>query len=134
MTFQTTVLTIAIVLLIICLIFIGVMLHNNKYSAKFPPVSSSCPDYWVDLGPGGAGGSKSMCVPPGYVDPSTGKTVSPPIPGYGADDGACKQPRYVDESGTMSSSELCDSFRWAKRCGYSWNGVTNSEQACAKNN
>jgi len=50
MAFQKVVLTIATVLLIICLIFIGVMLYQSKYSAKFPPVKGGCPDYWVNLG------------------------------------------------------------------------------------
>ena len=134
MTFQKTVLTIAIVLLIICLIFIGAMLYSSKYSAKFPPVNSACPDYWVDLGPSKENGNKSMCVPPGYVNPETGQPVSPPIPGYGSDDGSCRQPQYVDGSAKMSSSELCDNSRWAKKCNYSWNGVTNDPNACNKSN
>jgi hypothetical protein len=109
-------------------------LYNSKYSAKFPPVSSACPDYWVDLGPNNDHGNKNMCVPPGYVNPTTGESVSQPIPGYGSDDGACRQPRYVDGSANMSSSELCDNSRWAKKCNYSWNGVSNDPHACDKTN
>tara|TARA_A100001015_G_scaffold313624_1_gene421277 strand:+ start:655 stop:1059 length:405 start_codon:yes stop_codon:yes gene_type:complete len=130
MTFQKTVLTIAIVLLIICLIFIGVMMYNSKYSAKFPPVTSSCPDYWVDLGSTSENEDRSMCVPPGFIDPKTGKQVTPEIPGYGSNDGSCKQPKYIDNSGTMTSDELCDNSRWAKKCNLSWGGVTNNSDAC----
>ena len=125
MTFQKVVLTISIVLLILCLIFIGVMLYQSKYSAKFPPVTGACPDYWVNLGPQKDHNGMSMCVPPGFVDPDTGKKVSPAIAGYGSQ---CKEPKYVASS--PSNSEICDLTRWAKKCNLSWDGVTNSHTVC----
>ena len=134
MAFQKIVLTIAIVLLIICLIIIGVMLYNSKYTAKFPPVTGSCPDYWVNLGPNKDHDNKNMCVPPGYIDPKTGKEVSPAINGYGAPDASCNQPKYMANSGEMSSGELCENSRWAKKCGYSWGGVSGNANACKNSN
>jgi len=134
MAFQKIVLTVSIVLLIICLIFIGVMLYNSKYTAKFPPVTGSCPDYWVNLGPNKQHGNKTMCVPPGFINPETGKEVSPAIDGYGSPDSACQQPKYMPSSEGMSSGELCDNSRWAKKCGYSWDGVANNSDACKKSN
>lgn len=48
-TFQSIVLIIAIVLLIICLIIIGVSLANSKKNQVWPPMIGQCPDYWIDL-------------------------------------------------------------------------------------
>jgi len=52
MTFQTTTMIIATVVLIICLIIIGYMLNKNKYNSQYPPVISECPDYWLDRSDG----------------------------------------------------------------------------------
>ena len=50
--------TVAIVLLVLCLIFIGVSLYNSKYNTQFPPVVADCPDYWLDM----SEGDGSRCV------------------------------------------------------------------------
>ena len=68
MSFQRIVIIVATILLIICLVFIGAIMYNNTYNAKFPPVTGTCPDYWVDVG-GDAGGGhkgKTHCVAPGH--------------------------------------------------------------------
>jgi hypothetical protein len=44
--FYIIVLGIAIVLLIIILAFIGVGMKNNGGGGPWPPVESTCPDYW----------------------------------------------------------------------------------------
>lgn len=66
-SFQKTVVTIAVIILIICLILIGIALHNHNAKAAFPPVVSTCPDYWIVDGDGncnppsgGSGCSQSM--------------------------------------------------------------------------
>ena len=46
--FQKTVLTVAIVIFIILMIFIAVALYQNKYKLGYPPVISECPDYWLN--------------------------------------------------------------------------------------
>jgi len=46
-SFQKTVVIIAVIILIICLILIGIALHNHNAKAAFPPVVSTCPDYWT---------------------------------------------------------------------------------------
>ena len=46
--FQKIVLTIAIVVFIILMIFIATVLYNSKFDVKFPPNVSQCPDYWID--------------------------------------------------------------------------------------
>ena len=46
MTFQKTVLYIAVILLILSLSIIGFMLYKSKNSVKYPPELSVCPDFW----------------------------------------------------------------------------------------
>ena len=61
-SFQKTVVIIAVIILIICLILIGIALHNHNAKAAFPPVVSTCPDYWtVD--------SSGNCNPPSGDNP-----------------------------------------------------------------
>lgn len=57
-SFQKTVVIIAVIILIICLILIGIALHNHNAKAAFPPVVSTCPDYWT------VDSSGSGCNPP----------------------------------------------------------------------
>jgi hypothetical protein len=46
MTFQKTVLIIALVLLILSLVIVGVLIKSAATTAKFPPEVSTCPDYF----------------------------------------------------------------------------------------
>ena len=135
MTFQKTVIIVATVLLICCLIFIGVSLYQSKYSAQFPPVTGTCPDYWVDVGAGKDLGSdkkgKTHCVAPGYSN--DGKDISPPIHGYGNNTGNCKS-KWVSSKEPLSQSDVCDYKKWANKCNVSWDGVTNNPAACNKEN
>jgi hypothetical protein len=45
-TFQKTVLTISIVVLIFSLIILGLFLAKSLFEDSYPPVISDCPDYW----------------------------------------------------------------------------------------
>ena len=44
MNFQSIVLTIAVVLLIICMILIGIALAKSKNTQQWPPLIGDCPD------------------------------------------------------------------------------------------
>jgi len=55
LTFQTTVLIIAIAILIFSLVVIGFMLKRSYKAQKWPPNLGSCPDYWDVSG--------NMCIP-----------------------------------------------------------------------
>ena len=46
-SFQTIVIIIAVVLLIIALAFIGVSLKNSQSNTTWPPLVADCPDYWT---------------------------------------------------------------------------------------
>lgn len=49
MSFNTLVLQIATIILIICLVMIGWGIYNsvNGKNANFPPVIADCPDFWT---------------------------------------------------------------------------------------
>ena len=47
--FQSTILSIAIIMLLLSLIFIGTSLKRSRANQTWPPIIASCPDYWVDL-------------------------------------------------------------------------------------
>ena len=49
MNFQKKVIIFFVVLLLIIMIFLGVTMSNNKATnIPWPPIISSCPDYWID--------------------------------------------------------------------------------------
>jgi hypothetical protein len=107
-TFQTIVMSIAIILLIITLIIIGVSIYNTKSIVRFPPVSADCPDYWLDE----SNGNASKCV--------NSKNL-----------GSCNV-KTMDFSTSMWSGNvgLCNKAKWAKACDLTWDGVTNSSVDC----
>ena len=49
MSFQKSVLMIAVVFLIVFLVLIGVALNNSSSDSEWPPIIGNCPDFWVDL-------------------------------------------------------------------------------------
>ena len=73
MSFQTTVLIVAFVVLIIFLTIIGLSIRSAVQNGEFPPEFGQCPDYWktsnnsnglsctnVKRLPSGAGGCDTM--------------------------------------------------------------------------
>ena len=126
MSFQKNVIMVAIILLIVSLIFIGAMLYNSEYNARFPPVTGTCPDYWVDVGADPNGNKKGMthCIAPGHAL-KDGKTITPPIYGYGLDTPECKS-KWVLPNDPLDKSTTCEYKTWADKCKVSWDGVTNT--------
>lgn len=116
MSFQNVVLVIAVILLILCLIIFGVSLYNKKYHEVFPPVQSTCPDYWVEET---NSANEKICVNDkglGNSDCQSRMDFSnPPFTG-------------------SKSKILCAKEQWAKKCGLTWDGVTNNPDACSSKN
>jgi len=46
MTFQSTVIVIAEVILVISIVIIGINLYRQKANVAYPPIIADCPDYW----------------------------------------------------------------------------------------
>jgi len=53
MTFQKTVLTVALVLFLILMVVIAAMMTSSKKTEIFPPEIGECPDYWEKTLSGG---------------------------------------------------------------------------------
>jgi len=107
MSFQKIVITIAIILLILTLVFIGYALSKSKAEAVWPPMIGDCPDYWIDLSGNGA-----KCV-------NTHSLGTCNIPTAGEDNS-------MDFSAPVFSgaNSSCAKYTWAKNCGVTWDGLT----------
>jgi hypothetical protein len=114
-SFQTIVVVIAILLLIVCLVFIGITLVKTKNDAagQWPPIVGECPDYWVDTS-----GNGSNCVNVRNLGTCTsgGNGVSPAGKQHIAMNFTVAP--YVGGGGT------CAKYTWANSCGVTWDGIT----------
>jgi len=111
--FQSIVLTIAIILLIVTLVLIGIALSKSKYANGWPPVTGDCPDYWVDLSGNGAAcyNSKNLGVQ------NCSKTTY---------NGTYKDEKVMDFTTAAFTGDngACTKATWANKCGVSWDGIT----------
>ena len=105
--FQKIVLTIAVILLIVALVFIGISLGQAKANEVWPPIVGECPDYWVDLSGNGA-----MCI-------NTHSLGTCNIPT--ADD---KNSMDFSVNPFSGSDGTCAKYTWANGCGVTWDGIT----------
>ena len=103
MSFETFVVSIAIITLIALLTWIGYTMYNHEHSAQFPPVSSVCPDYWKSE----KIGNKQKCVN---------------VKGLGK----CPGPLDLSNTRFIGSHGFCNKETWARQCGVTWNGITNA--------
>jgi hypothetical protein len=107
MNFQSIILTIAIIGLIILLVVIGYSLSKSTSTIVWPPIVGSCPDYWMDLK-----GNGEQC----YNVKSLGK---------------CNLPG-TNEQNTMNfnvspfngDTGTCSKYTWANNCSVTWDGIT----------
>ena len=112
-SFQTKVVGVACVVLIIMLSLIGYLLANSKTQDKtWPPTIAVCPDYWED-----ATGTGKHCTNPhnlGRCDVSSAGS-------NGVDLTAFTKPAMRCQAGKAFRDE----------CNLSWDGITNDDNACA---
>lgn len=107
MNFQISLLIVAIIVLTIILIFIGMALSKSKQDIDWPPIVGNCPDYWIDLETNG-----KAC----YNTHRLGKCNLPE-----KDD---KNTKDFDTPPFNSSEGLCAKYKWATKCGVTWDGIT----------
>ena len=108
-TFQTITMTVAGIILIVCLAVMGVFMYRARYTMKFPPVAAECPDYWLDMSDGD--GSKGVNAK--NLGSCNTKEVNFNIPALQGTTGTCLK------------------ARWARLCDLTWDGITNDANACA---
>ena len=105
--FQKTVLIVAIVTFILCLILIGISLNNAK-NQSWPPIVPSCPDYWTVDG----SGNTAKCI-------NIQNLGTCPV---GGDSKHLIMDFNTDEFTGDNSS--CAKYTWATNCNISWDGNT----------
>lgn len=107
MNFQTSVLFVAFILLIVVLIFIGYGMSKSQVTV-WPPLVGDCPDYWIDLSGNGA-----QCVNIKDLGTCNGSVTA----GQHAQMNFSVAP-YIGSNGT------CAKYKWAQGCNITWDGIT----------
>ena len=114
-TFYIIVLSIAVVLLILILTFVGIMMKTQDSSTVFPPTVNTCPDFWtVDAG---------KCIIPD-------KDTKNALASKPTDQNVAPYPKsnQIDPNNPLWSkngSAICNQRKWANKEGISWDGVSN---------
>lgn len=111
MNFQQIVLLVGSIVLILTLIMIGFAMNNVNKNVKFPPVVSSCPDYWKNIGNNECENIQNLGTITSSCSsiPSTMNFSIAPFTGSEAD---------------------CEKKTWANNCGITWDGITNNKSIC----
>jgi len=110
-SFQSIVMIIATVLLIISLIIVAIVTLYSRHSKNYPPVISDCPDYWADQSrEGNAPGSN--CVNVSKIGSKS-----------------CADTMDFSTAQYRGSQGLCAKVNWAMGCNQTWDGVTDSARA-----
>tara|TARA_B100001093_G_C26836975_1_gene1018783 strand:- start:1694 stop:2428 length:735 start_codon:yes stop_codon:yes gene_type:complete len=111
MTFQSTVVKVAVVIFIILMVIMALMLIKGKENKKWPPETPTCPDYWK------------------YEDGQC-KDV------FNLSDDTISRGEYGKWPGTLSPDKSNDDEYkccWAKeKAQVEWDGITNNNQLCKK--
>ena len=107
MNFQMSVITSAICILIIMLVFISYILYTDNKNIKFPPVIGECPDYWVS--------DNSGCTNLHNL----GKV----------DQAGCMAKDFSTDTFSGHDSN-CLKSKWAINCELSWQGITDNPKIC----
>ena len=128
--FHIVVISIATVVLLIILIFIGILLSRGNENLAWPPSNGTCPDYWTyDV-------SAGKCVIPPYSDDavnignmynSTTKQLNNNVmntPGYSYDMSGGIITQYIDFSNNNWEG-VCSKKTWANTNNIVWDGVSN---------
>ncbi len=112
MSFNSIVMIVAIVMLIVSLTMIGIALKNQKNNVTFPPVISDCPDYYTSTK--NPEGTDYICNRNDSLSTN--------------DNTECNT---FDNSHTKFKGVggLCEKKKWANNCGVTWDGVTNNPDA-----
>jgi len=106
--FQKSVATVAIIILIITLTFIGIALYRQAYNSSYPPVIANCPDYWDVSG--------NLCINSMQLSKDKGSS--------------CQGPMDFTAPGWNNSSGMCRKYQWTKKCNLTWDGISDNAELC----
>ncbi len=126
-SFQITVIAIAVVVLIVILTVIGVMITKSKNKVVYPPVASTCPDYWKVADDG------VSCTIPTKSENNVGNIYSGDTlllnstntPGYSSN-GVSSTIDFTNAGWSSSSkSSTCSQKDWTGTYNIVWDGISN---------
>jgi hypothetical protein len=125
--FYIIVLTVAVILLILTLTFLGIAMNKmNKETTVFPPTKSTCPDYWTtstkDLSYCEVPNSNSRNIGSIYASDGKNNLESKLTPGYDAN---LNRIGFLHDDWSKGGTSTCNQQKWAKQYGVVWDGVTN---------
>ena len=111
MSFQKTVLIIALIVLSVMLFFIALAMKGLKKSQEYPPEVSECPDYWTK-------NVQGVCNPINGLNSNNSqpfKTIDP-----------------SNKQEIVDNTKVCNLYKgdedkaaYAQACGIEWDGLTN---------
>jgi hypothetical protein len=117
-SFYVIVLSIASLLLIIILTYIGVKMTDKSSNVSvYPPSSQPCPDYWLQ--------SSNAAFPGCVIPPATQANTKPfkSTNTYGMNNNIINfdDPAWA----TNGKTKLCNQKDWANKYNIQWDGVSN---------
>lgn len=121
--FYTLVLTIAIIILILLLGYMGWLMSKQKTVDEFPKLRTSCPDFWK-VEPGDNG--KVFCVRPtaeGAINAGTGDIFASGASGVDANKTKFDT---TDVGWASAGNAVCGKQKWANANGITWDTVSNA--------
>lgn len=132
MDFQTTVLGIAFLALIACIIVIAMTFMKESGNSKI----EACPDYWTttNLNPPPCNNAQFGCCSDGTAKSDADgtnckiKCYNDPRYHLGTVSAACPSiPLEMDFStpNYLGNNGFCAKQKWANSCGLTWDGITN---------
>lgn len=120
--FYTLVLTIAIVILIVVLGYLGWVMSKAKVSDEFPKLRTSCPDLWT-VENGSAG--EVFCVQPTATNAINIGDATTMEDAKGVDKD--KKKFDTNDAGWASAGNaVCGKQKWANAHGIKWDTVSNA--------
>lgn len=111
MSFQYTILKVALFVLVAFLVFIGYKMYENRLDDVEQRIIGSCPDYWTLSTIDG----KQKCTNVKNLGKST-----------------CSKTMDFSQRPYNLQNGLCAKFRWARNCELTWDGITNMTNPCKK--
>ena len=118
--FYVIVLGIAVVALIIVLAFVGVGMRKNGSGGAWPPIESTCPDYW-SIDPS----DPNYCK----IPPAGSRNVGSIYSGSSVSSTFALSKGYNDVKKGIDFTNpyytTCNKQIWAKKWGIYWDGYTN---------
>lgn len=117
-SFYTTVLAIAVIVLILVLAFLGWTMTKQKTTDNFPKLQTSCPDYWGVTTEDG----KAYCTQPAEGQVNFGNSSAISAIGY---DSTKNRFDFSNAGWSAEGNAICAKKKWANKHGINWDTITN---------